>query len=127
MLSYTPEAWLGMRDHTAGVRGNGVHRFLAAGHSPQERLNDELRRRRTDRLSFLIVRKNTILAAEEIPGRQVWLCADGRWRNIGDLLKHIAWSPMLYEDMHITRRLRHAQGYDFSAIFGSAWTKSAPS
>ena len=73
--------------------------------------------------SYLIVRKNTIQTAEEIPEDKYGFAPMPGWRTIGDLLKHIAWSPMLYEDMHGTRRLATLKGYDFSAIFAKRLEK----
>ena len=73
--------------------------------------------------SFLIVRKNTIQTAEEIPEDKYGFAPVPGWRTIGDLLKHIAWSPMLYEDMHGARRLATLKGYDFSAIFAKRLEK----
>ena len=73
--------------------------------------------------SFLTVRKNTIQIASEIPEDKYGFAPMAGWRTIADLLKHIAWSPMLYEDMHRTRRVTTLKGYDFSAIFAKRLDK----
>ena len=67
--------------------------------------------------SFLIVRKNTIQIADEIPEDKYGFAPVPGWRTISELLKHIAWAPMTYEDMHGTRRLASLKGYDFPALF----------
>jgi len=68
--------------------------------------------------SFQTVRKNTLLIAEEIPENKYAFVPVTGWRSAGELLKHIAWAPMMYEDMHGTKRLMTLKGYDFTAIFG---------
>jgi len=67
--------------------------------------------------SFQIVRKNTMQMAEEIPEDKYGFAPVLGWRSIADLLKHMAWAPMTYEDMHVIKRLPTLKGYDFSAIF----------
>jgi len=73
--------------------------------------------------SFLTVRKNTLLIAEEIPEDKYGFVPVPGWRSVGDLLKHIAWAPMTYEDMHGTKRLATLKGYDFTAIFAKRLEK----
>ena len=68
--------------------------------------------------SFQTVRKNTLVIAEEIPEDKYAFVPVNGWRSVGDLLKHIAWAPMTYEDMHGAKRLMTLKGYDFTAIFG---------
>jgi uncharacterized damage-inducible protein DinB len=67
--------------------------------------------------SFQTVRKNTLVIAEEIPEDKYAFVPVTGWRSIGDLLKHIAWSPMTYEDMFGTKRVTTLKGYDFPGIF----------
>jgi len=73
--------------------------------------------------STLIVRKNTIQIATEIPEDKYSFAPVAGWRSVSDLLKHIAWSPMTYEDMHQVRRVTTLKGYDFSAIFAKRLEK----
>lgn len=68
--------------------------------------------------SFQTVRNNTIQIAEDIPEAQYGFEAAAGVRSVGDILKHIAVSPMLYEDMHRVRRVTTLQGYDFPAMIG---------
>ncbi len=67
--------------------------------------------------SFHTVRKNTIVIAEEIPEDKYSFAPVAGWRSVAGLLKHIAWAPMTYEDMHGAKRLATLKGYDFPAIF----------
>jgi len=67
--------------------------------------------------SFLVVRKNTIQTAEEIPEEKYGFAPVAGWRTVADLLKHIAWGAMTYEDMHQVRRVTTLKGYDFPALF----------
>jgi uncharacterized damage-inducible protein DinB len=73
--------------------------------------------------SFRIVRKNTVQIAEEIPEDKYGFAPMPGWRSVADLLKHIAWAPMLYEDLHRVRRLSTFKGYDFTAMFAKRLEK----
>ena len=50
--------------------------------------------------SFRTVRNNTIQIAEDIPESNYDFAAAPGTLSVGELLKHIAVSPMLFEDMH---------------------------
>ena len=76
--------------------------------------------------SFQIVRKNTIQTAEEIPEDKYEFAPVAGWRTIAALLKHMAWAPMTYEDMHVIKRLPTLKGYDFSTIFAKRAEKEKP-
>jgi uncharacterized damage-inducible protein DinB len=67
--------------------------------------------------SFQTVRKNTLVIADEIPEDKYGFVPVTGWRSLGDLLKHIAWAPMTYEDMFGAKGLTTLKGYDFPAIF----------
>ena len=70
--------------------------------------------------SFRTVRNNTIQIAEDIPEAKYDFVAAPGTQSVGSLLKHIACSPMVYEDMHRTKRVTTLKGYDFAAEFGKA-------
>ena len=65
--------------------------------------------------SFRTVRKNTVQVAEDIPEDKYGFVAAAGVRSAGDLLKHIVYAPMLYEDMHRHKRVTTLEGYDFAA------------
>jgi len=65
--------------------------------------------------SFRTVRKNTVQVAEDIPEDKYGFVAATGVRSAGDLLKHIVYAPMLYEDMHRHKRVTTLEGYDFAA------------
>jgi uncharacterized damage-inducible protein DinB len=67
--------------------------------------------------AFQVVRKNTIQMATEIPEDKYDFAPVAGWRTVGHLLKHMAFAPMTYEDMHLVRHLDTLKGYDFGAIF----------
>lgn len=68
--------------------------------------------------AFTTVRNNTILVAEDIPENKYDFVAAPGTRSVGQLLKHIAYAPMVQEDMHRNRRVTTLKGYDFPAIVG---------
>ena len=68
--------------------------------------------------AFRTVRKNTIQIAEEIPEEQYDFVAAPGVQSVSQMLRHIAFSPMLYEDMHATKRVTTLKGYDFPAAIG---------
>jgi uncharacterized damage-inducible protein DinB len=76
--------------------------------------------------AFLTVRKNTLVMANEIPDDKYGFAPVPGWRSVADLLKHIAWAPMTYEDMHLVKRLPTLKGYDFTAIFKARADKEKP-
>jgi uncharacterized damage-inducible protein DinB len=66
--------------------------------------------------AFRTVRKNTILVAEDIPEDQYDFIVAPGFRSVSAQLRHIAFAPMLYYDMHRDRRVTTLKGYDFGAI-----------
>jgi uncharacterized damage-inducible protein DinB len=64
---------------------------------------------------FQTVRKNTIQIAEDVPEPKYGFVPAPGTQSVGALLAHIAFAPMLYEDMHRHRRLTTLKGYDFPA------------
>ncbi len=68
--------------------------------------------------AFRTVRKNTVQIAEEIPEEKYDFVAAPGVRSVRSLLRHIAYGPTMYEDMHRERRVATLQGYDFGAIIG---------
>lgn len=70
--------------------------------------------------AFRVVRKNTIQIAEEIPEEQYDFVAVPGTRSVSELLRHIAFAPALYEDMHRERRVTTLKAYDFGEAVGRA-------
>jgi uncharacterized damage-inducible protein DinB len=66
--------------------------------------------------AFRTVRKNTVQIAEEIPEEKYDFIAAPGVRSVRSLLRHIAYAPTLYEDMHRDKRVQTLQGYDFGEI-----------
>jgi uncharacterized damage-inducible protein DinB len=66
--------------------------------------------------AFRTVRKNTIQVAEDIPEDQYDFIAAPGCRSISAQLRHIAFAPIMYYDMHRDRRVTTLKGYDFGAI-----------
>jgi len=73
--------------------------------------------------SFRTVRNNTLVIANEIPENKYGFAPVTGWRTVAEMLKHVAWAHMTYEDMHVTRRLATLTGYDFPAIFAKRLEK----
>jgi uncharacterized damage-inducible protein DinB len=65
--------------------------------------------------SFRTVRNNTIQIAKDIPEEKYGFVAAPGVKAVGELLTHVAFSPMMYEDMHRVKRVTTLQGYDFGA------------
>jgi uncharacterized damage-inducible protein DinB len=63
--------------------------------------------------AFRTVRRNTVQIAEDIPEDKYDFVAAPGVQSVGALLRHIAASPMLYEDMHREKRVTTLKGYDF--------------
>jgi uncharacterized damage-inducible protein DinB len=72
--------------------------------------------------AFRTVRKNTLRIAEEIPEDKYAFVAAPGVRSVRDMLRHIAFGPMIQEDMHRVNRITTLKGYDFGAIVGRAAT-----
>jgi uncharacterized damage-inducible protein DinB len=70
--------------------------------------------------AFRVVRKNTIQIAEEIPEDKYDFVAVSGTRSVSELLRHIAFAPTLYDDMHRVRGVTTLQGYDFPDVLGRA-------
>lgn len=66
--------------------------------------------------SFRTVRNNTIQVAQDIPESGYDFVAAPGIRSVGELLKHVAISPGLYEDMHRVKRVTTLEGYDFGGM-----------
>jgi uncharacterized damage-inducible protein DinB len=67
--------------------------------------------------SFRLVRKNTLQIAEDIPEEQYSFVPAPGTRSVSELLRHIAYSPIFYDDVHGDKRLTTLRGYDFGVIF----------
>jgi uncharacterized damage-inducible protein DinB len=68
--------------------------------------------------SFRTVRNNTIQIAEDIPEAKYDFVAAPGTESVGAILKHIAFGPKFYQDMHAAR-VTSLKGYDFGAVFGA--------
>jgi uncharacterized damage-inducible protein DinB len=66
--------------------------------------------------AFRTVRNNTILVAEDIPEDKYDFVAAPGFKSVSEQLRHIAFAPMLYYDMHRDRRVSTLKGYDFGVI-----------
>jgi uncharacterized damage-inducible protein DinB len=66
--------------------------------------------------AFRTVRKNTIQVAEDIPEDKYDFIAASGCRSISAQLRHVAFAPMMYYDMHRDRKVTTLKGYDFGAI-----------
>jgi len=73
--------------------------------------------------AFRTVRRNTVQIAEEIPEDKYEFIAAPGARSVSSLLKHLAFAPMLYEDMHREKRVTTLKGYDFGVATGRAETE----
>jgi len=70
--------------------------------------------------AFRTVRKNTVQVAEDIPEDKYDFVAAPGARSVSSLLRHIAFAPMIQEDMHREKRITTLKGYDFGVIVGRA-------
>jgi len=66
--------------------------------------------------SFRTVRKNTVQIAQDIPEAQYDFVAAPGTRSVGQILKHIALSPAMFDDMHRVKRVTTLAGYDFAGL-----------
>lgn len=74
---------------------------------------------------FRTVRKNTVQIAEDIPeAKYDFVPADGAL-SVSSMLKHLAVSPGLYEDMHRHQRVTTLKGYDFPAAMAKGAAEEA--
>jgi uncharacterized damage-inducible protein DinB len=65
--------------------------------------------------AFRTVRGNTVQIAEDIPEDQYDFEAAPGTHSVRTQLNHIAFAPMLYENMHREQRVTTLKGYDFGA------------
>lgn len=70
--------------------------------------------------AFRTVRKNTVQIAEDIPEDKYDFIAAPGVMSISSMLRHLAYAPTLYEDMHRDRRVTTLRGYDFAGVIGRA-------
>jgi len=75
--------------------------------------------------SFRTVRANTVQIAEDIPESKYDFVAAPGTQSVGALLKHIAFGPALYEDMHRHKRVSTLQGYDFQGVIAKVRAEEA--
>lgn len=68
--------------------------------------------------AFRGVRKNTLQIAEDIPEDKYDFVAAPGVQTVSEMLRHIAFGPMLYMDMHAEHRVTTLKGYDFAAAIG---------
>src|ERR1039457_6991476 len=68
--------------------------------------------------SFLTVRKNTIIIAEEIGEQHYDFRPTPEIRSVAQTLVHIALSPQLQEHIHGVAHLATLDGFDFFGFFG---------
>ena len=66
--------------------------------------------------AFQTVRKNTIQIAEDIPESKYEFVPAPGTLSVGALLSHIAFAPMMFEDMHRHQKLTTLKGYDFPGV-----------
>ena len=66
--------------------------------------------------AFRTVRRNTVQIAEDIPEEKYDFVPAPGTKSVSELLRHIAFTPMLQTDMHGERRVSTLKGYDFQAI-----------
>jgi uncharacterized damage-inducible protein DinB len=68
--------------------------------------------------AFRTVRKNTIQIAEDIPEDKYDFEAAEGVQSVSELLAHLAFSPMMYEELHGKTPVRTLKGFDFAASVG---------
>jgi len=68
--------------------------------------------------AFRTVRKNTVQIAEDIPEDKYDFVVAPGVITVGEMLRHIAYAPMLYEAMHRGTPVTTLQGFDFPAAVG---------
>jgi len=73
--------------------------------------------------AFRTVRKNTIHIAEDIPEDKYDFVAAPGVRSVREQFAHIAYAPMIQEEMHRVNRVTTLKGYDFGASMGRAAAK----
>jgi hypothetical protein len=68
--------------------------------------------------SFRIVRKNTIVAAEDIPEHHYGFRATPETRTVAQMLVHLAVMPRLPEQIHFVEKRISFDGFDFFGFMG---------
>ncbi|MEP6496056.1 MAG: DinB family protein [bacterium] len=68
--------------------------------------------------AFRGVRKNTLQIAEDIPEDKYDFVAAPGVQTVSEVLRHVAFGPMLYVEMHAEKRVTTLKGYDFGAAIG---------
>jgi uncharacterized damage-inducible protein DinB len=66
--------------------------------------------------AFRTVRRNTIQAAEDIPEAKYDFVPAPGTKSVSELLRHIAFAPMVQTEMHRTQRVSTLKGFDFQAL-----------
>ena len=66
--------------------------------------------------SFRTVRKNTLAIAEDIPEDKYDFRPMPETRSVGELLAHIALSPVFQQKIHAEERRTNLAGFDFPAL-----------
>ncbi len=75
--------------------------------------------------SFRTVRANTVQIAEDIPESKYDFVAAPGTQSVGAMLKHIAFGPMVYEEMNRHQQVGTLKGFDFAGIIGKARAEEA--
>jgi uncharacterized damage-inducible protein DinB len=68
--------------------------------------------------AFRTVRGNTIQIAQDIPEEKYDFVPAPGVSSVATLLKHIAYAPLFYYDIHRDKKLTTLKGYDFGIIVG---------
>lgn len=66
--------------------------------------------------SFRTVRRNTIAVAQDIPEDKYSFRAAPETRSVGELLAHVALSPVFQQKIHGEERRKSLEGFDFPAL-----------
>jgi len=75
--------------------------------------------------SFRTVRANTVQIAEDIPESKYDFVAAPGTQSVASMLKHIAFGPMVYEEMNKHGSANTLKGFDFAGIIGKARAEEA--
>jgi uncharacterized damage-inducible protein DinB len=66
--------------------------------------------------SFRIVRKNTVVIAQDLPEEKYAFRAAPDTRSVGELFAHIAMAPNFQYQIHATERRTTLEGFDFPSL-----------
>jgi uncharacterized damage-inducible protein DinB len=75
--------------------------------------------------AFRTVRKNTIQVAEDIPESKYGHVPAAECKSVAEMLRHIAVSTQIWEEIHKKQRLRTLVGLDYFGIRGRMDTEEA--